>query len=133
MLSTRQEVIAEIKRRYEGVEKLSKADVNANGKSGCFYGHSVNGVGCAIGCLVSAEDAAALDRIHDIFGGSVSVFGLLGVRWGARSAQGRLILGKYIDLDSPELTPDWFRRVQEAHDESKTVEEFLAELDEQDN
>lgn len=109
MYNTMHEVVEAVKAKYQGVKLLSRG-----ADHGC-YSHRVNGVGCAIGCLVSEEEADILDS-------------------------GRLNSIKFV-MEDDERAPILLRRMssgitideliylQRAHDCSDTVAQFIEQLD----
>jgi len=62
LLTTPREIVVEVLRMYNGVEKPSVFHMGPmSDDSVCVYDHSINGVGCGVGCLFPAEIAALFD------------------------------------------------------------------------
>lgn len=111
MYNTFLEVLQAVKQKYQGVEKLSRTDQDA-----CVYSHAYNGVGCAIGCLIPAEEAELLDRE-----GANGIQAILD-EYPDRAA----IIDRHIspDIDAKDLID-----LQLWHDSAENVEGFLALVD----
>lgn len=111
------EIINKIEDKFKNAEKLSIVfDENNPGKMKCYYSHDINGIGCAIGCLLSPERA---QRLEEEFSGVV-IMSLLS----NPIALG--IIGDDIDTDNAD--PIFYQDIQTMHDESATVDEFLDNL-----
>lgn len=98
MYTTELEVLLEVQKQFGRASGLSMDETNG----GCFYSHSVNGVGCAVGCLVPADVAETWDG------------------------------NGFIDSISPEETEEYFDpglipflvKTQKWHDNSVSLEHF---------
>jgi hypothetical protein len=96
------EVVLAVREKYEGAKQLSR-----NGTT-CFYSHDINGIGCAIGCLVSPEEADKMENEME------SLFCLADM--GYMGNMGR------IDISDLCMLQKW-------HDTSGDVDSFRKKLD----
>lgn len=108
-LNTKIEVADEILERYKGVKELC-SDEWGEGS----YAH-LNGVGCAIGCLMPAESAAMLptESVKEILANEIYSFE-------------RDLIRCYV---SEEVDSDFLESVQCLHDNAFDVDEFVYELE----
>lgn len=112
--NTLDEVVAQINKSYAGVEELAY-----DSKYGVpTYLHKFNGVGCAIGCLVSEEFAEELQEYCE----SIDMYSIIQLyRQKHDAATAKLF--SHFNLNN--ITIDDLNSLQSAHDNSRTVEEFL--------
>lgn len=113
MFNTLKELVEATLKIYENVDSLSKQ----KGYSTCQYAHDTNGVGCALGCHIDAHTAWQWDQE------GLTIFRLT---TDPQFAHMRKPLGLVINLDT--ITPIQLQKLQAAHDDSDTVEEFRGKL-----
>lgn len=127
--NTFDEVVAEVKNKYNDVTKLSQT-----GRSvGCVYSHKINGVGCAIGCLLPNEIASELDNYVNAT--------ISGLYYSHKYQADALITPEQYDILNYIFT-DIFNmnsihiaqlsKLQRHHDDVDTVDEFLFNLTKED-
>jgi hypothetical protein len=120
MYSTFVEVVKAVREKYANATELSMIEGTGN----CFYSHSRNGIGCAIGCLFPADVAERLDtagRHSD--DGKPFVPGISSLLVDDEFAP---VIRQTI---SPLVTSGQLATLQYWHDEARDVKEFLSHLD----
>lgn len=103
--------------KFEGADKLSKAgkfDLD------CRYDHGANGIGCAIGCHLSAEKALEIEEYfsNEPIDFVVDTYKYHGI--------GKAYIAEVFDLD--RITLDDLTRLQQAHDDSANANDFRFKL-----
>ena len=130
MYQTYLEVLEATLAKYENAQALSKGMKveDENGSmviqpkppgsilSGCYYRHSVNGIGCAIGCHLSDENAIFLE---DSGVGAGYIFNMF-------YDEKTIPVLRAVFAES--ITPGQLQELQEAHDRADNVENFRYQL-----
>jgi hypothetical protein len=116
MFTTMREVVEATKEKYKAATSLSKD--RGEKYYNCRYAHDANGIGCAIGCHLTAENALVLQRRNL----RISTF-----LYDPDGGEAAKVLSDVFDLD--EIDVDDLTHLQIAHDNSETVEQFLQKLD----
>lgn len=108
MYHTFREVVAAVRAKYEGVELLSRREQSTPNMR-CLYSPAINGIGCAIGCLLPRD----LDFLHIE----------------DRQASTVRNMGYLNHILAPEITNGDLNQLQDWHDSAWTADEFRATLD----
>jgi len=105
------ELVSATIRIYTGEARLSK-----NFEGQCRYDHTINKVGCAIGCHYTHEEAAEIEELA----GGKPIVGLVSV------PEARAIVDSRIDIKAVGL--ENLICLQRSHDWAKTPEAFINSL-----
>lgn len=111
MLTTCLDVLKTVAERYERATRLARNETSQK----CVYAHHLNGVGCAIGCLLAPEIADLLDSL----GGE-------GIHRIYRLPAVKYHINQVVDVNAVGV--DNLTAIQNMHDQATDVDDFRSKL-----
>ncbi len=114
MYETMRDLVIATKEKFQNATELSR------GKEGCLYGHSINGIGCAIGCHFPDEMARNWDAPPNLEPSDIMAIATNNPEY---VKQIRTV------IDIHTIGAEKLQRLQKAHDTAGTVAHFLQKLD----
>lgn len=138
MITSKYKTIEDIKKtildKYKNITVLSQDDYDN------FYSHKYNGVGCAIGCLLPADLANSLDKVHTEYAQSIEKLYSMYLKYKnnndntkyspfdiSRYTVLQTVFEEYFNMET--ITIAELTVIQNCHDTSITVDGFFSKLE----